>query len=151
MRSLIRRVQKASVEVDSKTTGQIKKGLVAYIAICVNDVDVDLLWMSKKILGLRVFEDDARKMSYSLSDKKFDLLLISQFTLFGSLKKGFRPSFNRAAPPSFAQEKYLQFIKVIREQFNGHIATGEFGKDMQISSIDDGPVSLWLDSKNRSY
>ena len=151
MRSLIRRVQKASVEVDSKTTGQIKKGLVAYIAICVNDVDVDLLWMSKKILGLRVFEDDARKMSYSLSDKKFDLLLISQFTLFGSLKKGFRPSFNRAAPPSFAQEKYLQFIKVIREQFNGHIATGEFGKDMQISSIDDGPVSVWLDSKNRSY
>ena len=151
MRSLIRRVQKASVEVDSKTTGQIKKGLVAYIAICVNDVDVDLLWMSKKILGLRVFEDDARKMSYSLSDEKFDLLLISQFTLFGSLKKGFRPSFNRAAPPSFAQEKYLQFIKVIREQFNGHIATGEFGKDMQISSIDDGPVSLWLDSKNRSY
>jgi len=151
MRSLIRRVQKASVEVDSKTTGQIKKGLVAYIAICVNDVDVDFLWMSKKILGLRVFEDDARKMSYSLSDKKFDLLLISQFTLFGSLKKGFRPSFNRAAPPSFAQEKYLQFIKVIREQFNGHIATGEFGKDMQISSIDDGPVSVWLDSKNRSY
>ena len=151
MRSFIRRVQEASVEIDSKKMGQIEKGLVAYIAISVGDDENDLHWMSKKILGLRVFEDNARKMSYSLSDKKFDLLIISQFTLFGSLKKGFRPSFNRAAPPEFAHEKYLQFIKVIREQYNGHVATGEFGKDMQISSIDDGPVSLWLDSKDRIY
>jgi D-tyrosyl-tRNA(Tyr) deacylase len=105
----------------------------------------------KKILGLRVFEDDAHKMSYSLLDKQFDLLIISQFTLFGSLKKGFRPSFNRAAPPEFAHEKYHQFIKIIKDQFSGHVATGEFGKDMQISSIDDGPISLWLDSRNKSY
>ena len=151
MRSLIRRVKKSSVKVDSKIIGQIEKGLVAYIAISVNDDDDDLHWISKKILGLRVFEDDARKMSYSLSDKKFDLLLISQFTLFGSLKKGFRPSFNRAAPPSFANEKYLQFIKVIKEQFNGHVATGEFGKNMEIISTEDGPFNLWLDSKDRIY
>ena len=151
MRSLIRRVHKAAVEVDSETIGQISQGLVVYIGIYVNDLEDDLYWMSKKILGLRVFEDDAHKMSYSLMDKQLDLLVISQFTLFGSLKKGYRPSFNRAAPPGFAHEKYNQFVKIIKEQFIGHVATGEFGKEMQISSIDDGPVSLWLDSRNRSY
>ena len=151
MRSLIRRVHKAAVEVDSETIGQISQGLVVYIGIYVNDLEDDLYWMSKKILGLRVFEDDAHKMSYSLMDKQLDLLIISQFTLFGSLKKGYRPSFNRAAPPGFAHEKYYQFVKIIKEQFIGHVATGEFGKEMQISSIDDGPVSLWLDSRNRSY
>lgn len=151
MRSLIRRVHKAAVEVDSETIGQISQGLVVYIGIYVNDLDDDLYWMSKKILGLRVFEDDAHKMSYSLLDKQLDLLIVSQFTLFGSLKKGYRPSFNRAAPPGFAHEKYNQFVKIIKEQFIGHVATGEFGKEMQISSIDDGPVSLWLDSRNRSY
>ena len=151
MRSLIRRVHRAAVEVDSDTIGQIGHGLVVYVGIYMNDLEDDLYWMSKKILGLRVFEDDAHKMSYSLLDKQLDLLIISQFTLFGSLKKGYRPSFNRAAPPGFAHEKYLQFVKIIKEQFNGHVATGEFGKEMQISSIDDGPVSLWLDSRNRSY
>ena len=151
MRSLIRRVHKAAVEVDSETIGQISQGLVVYIGIYVNDLEDDLYWMSKKILGLRVFEDDAHKMSYSLLDKQLDLLIVSQFTLFGSLKKGYRPSFNRAAPPGFAHEKYNQFVKIIKEQFIGHVATGEFGKEMQINSIDDGPVSLWLDSRNRSY
>ena len=151
MRSLIRRVHKAAVEVDSETIGQISQGLVVYIGIYVNDLEDDLYWMSKKILGLRVFEDDTHKMSYSLLDKHLDLLIISQFTLFGSLKKGYRPSFNRAAPPGFAHDKYNQFVKIIKEQFIGHVATGEFGKEMQISSIDDGPVSLWLDSRNKSY
>jgi D-tyrosyl-tRNA(Tyr) deacylase len=151
MRSLIRRVHRAAVEVESEIIGQINQGLVVCVGIYVNDLEDDLYWMSKKILGLRVFDDDAHKMSYSLLDKQFDLLIISQFTLFGSLKKGFRPSFNRAAPPEFAHEKYHQFIKIIKDQFSGHVATGEFGKDMQISSIDDGPISLWLDSRNKSY
>ena len=151
MRSLIRRVHRAAVEVDSQTVGQIDQGLVVYVGIYVNDLEDDLYWMSKKILGLRVFEDDGHKMSYSLLDNQLDLLIISQFTLFGSLKKGCRPSFNRAAPPEFAHEKYHQFVNIIKDKFNGHVATGEFGKEMRISSIDDGPVSLWLDSRNKSY
>ena len=88
---------------------------------------------------------------YSISDKNFGLLIVSQFTLFGSLKKGFRPSFNKAASPEFAQAQYWKFIKIIKSQFSGHLALGLFGKDMKINSTDDGPVSLWLDSKEKSY
>ncbi|MBT3666088.1 MAG: D-tyrosyl-tRNA(Tyr) deacylase [Opitutae bacterium] len=151
MRALIRRVLCASVKVDSQTVGQIGQGLAIYVGFHMTDIDEDLHWMSKKLLGLRIFEDDTNKMNYSVSDKKFDLLIISQFTLFGSLKKGFRPSFNQAASTEVAYRKYYEFIKIINSQFIGHIAEGEFGKDMQISSIDDGPVSIWLDSRNKSY
>jgi D-tyrosyl-tRNA(Tyr) deacylase len=151
VRALIRRVLNASVKVGSEITGQIGQGLIVYAAIHLDDLDDDLDWMSKKILGLRVFEADTCKKKYSVLDKQFDLLLISQFTLFGSLKKGFHPCFSKAAPSVFAEEKYRQFIRIIRNRFDGHLATGKFGKNMEIISVEDGPLNLWLDSKDRTY
>ena len=151
MRALVRRVLHATVKVENKVVGQINQGMIVYMGIHNCDLDDDLNWMTKKILGLRIFEDDSHKMNYSISDKNFGLLIVSQFTLFGSLKKGFRPSFNKAASPEFAQAQYWKFIKIIKSQFSGHIALGLFGKDMKINSTDDGPVSLWLDSKEKSY
>ena len=151
MRALVRRVLSASVMVDSQIVAEIDQGLAVYIGFHITDVDDDLYWMSKKILGLRIFEDDTHNMNHSIAEKTFDLLIISQFTLFGSLKKGFRPSFNRAAKSDIAHEKYHQFINILNSRFHGNIAEGKFCKDMEISSTDDGPVSIWLDSMNKSY
>ena len=151
MRALVRRVLSASVMINKKTVGQINQGLVVYLGIHKDDLFYDLEWIAKKVLGLRVFTDDQGKMNLSIKDREYELLLISQFTLFGSLQKGFRPSFNHAAPPGLAVSKYREFIQLIKQKFTGHFATGEFGADMKIQSIDDGPVSLWLDSKAKNY
>ena len=151
MRALVRRVLSATVSVNSKTVGEINRGLLVYLAVHKDDEDSDLGWISQKILGMRVFEDDAKKMNISLVEKEYELLVISQFTLFGSLRKGFRPSFNNAATPEFAVGQYRKFLQVLKEKFTGRVASGEFGADMKILSIDDGPVSLWLDSKEKNY
>jgi len=151
MRALVRRVLSASVMINEKPGGQINQGLVVYLAIHKDDDIEDLEWIAKKVLGLRVFEDDLGKMDFSILDQEYELLLISQFTLFASLHKGFRPSFNHAASSTFAVSKYCEFIQLIKQKFTGHLATGEFGADMKIQSIDDGPVSLWLDSKAKNY
>jgi len=137
--------------INEKPGGQINQGLVVYLAIHKDDDIEDLEWIAKKVLGLRVFEDDLGKMDFSILDQEYELLLISQFTLFASLHKGFRPSFNHAASSTFAVSKYCEFIQLIKQKFTGHLATGEFGADMKIQSIDDGPVSLWLDSKAKNY
>lgn len=151
MRALVRRVLSATVSVNSKTVGKINRGLLVYLAVHKDDEDSDLGWISQKILGMRVFEDDAKKMNISLVEKEYELLVISQFTLFGSLRKGFRPSFNNAATPEFAVGQYRKFLQVLKEKFTGRVASGEFGADMKIISIDEGPVSLWLDSKEKNY
>ena len=151
MRALVRRVLSATVSVNSKTVGKINRGLLVYLAVHKDDEDSDLGWISQKILGMRVFEDDAKKMNISLVEKEYELLVISQFTLFGSLRKGFRPSFNNSATPEFAVGQYRKFLQVLKEKFTGRVASGEFGADMKILSIDDGPVSLWLDSKEKNY
>ena len=151
MRSLIRRVFSSSVEVNSQIVGQINQGIVVYIAFQKNDIEADLEWSANKILGLRVFEDQDRKMNFSVLQNNYELLLVSQFTLFGSVKKGFRPSFNDAASTELAQVQYLKFIKIIKNKFKGKLATGEFGKDMKINSAEDGPVTIWLDSQSKAY
>jgi len=151
MRALVRRVLSATVSVNSKTVGEINRGLLVYLAVHKDDEDSDLGWISQKILGMRVFEDDAKKMNISLVEKEYELLVISQFTLFGSLRKGFRPSFNNAATPEFAVGQYRKFLQIIKEKSKGKVASGEFGADMKILSIDEGPVSLWLDSKEKNY
>ena len=151
MRALVRRVLSATVSVNSKTVGEINRGLLVYLAVHKDDEDSDLGWISQKILGMRVFEDDAKKMNISLVEKEYELLVISQFTLFGSLRKGFRPSFNNAATPEFAVGQYRKFLQIIKEKSKGKVASGEFGADMKILSIDDGPVTLWLDSKDKNY
>ena len=151
MRALARRVLDSTVSVEQEIVGKINKGLLVYVGVHQQDELVDLEWMVKKILGMRVFENKENKMDLSLLDLNYDLLVVSQFTLFGTLKKGFRPSFNLAAHPSFAQEQYLHFIEKIKKNYDGRVEVGKFGADMTIDSTDDGPVSLWLDSKEKNY
>ena len=151
MRALVRRVLSASVSVEGLVVGEIGPGLVLYLGVHEDDGQSDLDWVVKKIVGLRVFEDGQKKMNLSLLDTGLELLLISQFTLYGSLLKGYRPSFNQSASPQKARMLYGNFVRSITKLMPNRLATGEFGKDMKIQSIDDGPVSIWLDSKARNY
>ena len=118
MRALVRRVLSATVSVNCKTVGEINRGLLVYLAVHKDDEDSDLGWISQKVLGMRVFEDDAKKMNISLVEREYELMVISQFTLFGSLRKGFRPSFNNSATPEFAVGQYRKFLQVLKEKFS---------------------------------
>ncbi len=151
MRALIRRVLSASVVVRGSTVATIKSGLLVYVGIDKEDLENDLVWACKKILGLRVFEDSNQKMNLSLENLNRELLIVSQFTLFGSFKKGFRPSFNQAASPASALEMYLAFVQKLKKLHQGVVKSGQFGADMKIQATDDGPVTLWLDSKSKEY
>jgi D-tyrosyl-tRNA(Tyr) deacylase len=150
MRLLVRRVDAAAVKVNRTVIGQIGTGLVVYVGIEANDCDIDLDWSVKKILGLRVFDDLEGKMNLSVSSN-MGLLVISQFTLWGNVKKGYRPSFNRAALPAFAETFYDRFLNLLSESFDGNLQTGKFGAHMKIDLQEDGPVTIWLDSKNKNY
>ena len=130
--------------------GEIGNGLLVYLGIETGDRVDDMSWILKKLLGLRIFDDPEGKMNESLT---YDdgIMLISQFTLFGNLKKGFRPSFNRAAEPLDARRLFEEFLNRIQSEFTGTVAVGAFGEHMDIEAVDDGPVSLWLDSRQRGY
>lgn len=149
MRVVIQRVSKSNVEVSGEVIGEIKTGLMVLVSFVDEDTDIDLEWMSKKIINLRVFNDDEGKMNRSVQDVGGDILLISQFTLHGSTKKGNRPSFIKAAKPDFANVMYVKFIKVLEESLGKEIQTGEFGGDMKVSLINDGPTTIIIDSKNK--
>ena len=150
MRFLIRRVYAASVECAESTVGQIADGLVVYVGIANDDEITDIEWGVKKILGLRIFEDKSGKMNLPISEK-MGILVISQFTLFGNLKKGYRPSFNRAAPPDLAYNMYDKFVEILGDSFPGLLQTGKFGAHMRIALVENGPVTIWLDSQNSKY
>jgi D-aminoacyl-tRNA deacylase len=143
-------VSRASVCVDKQVIGEIGNGLLVYLGIERGDQADDMSWVLKKILGIRVFDDAEGKMNESLTCDE-GIMLISQFTLFGNLKKGFRPSFNRAAEPLDARRLFDEFLKRIQSEFTGTVAVGAFGEHMDIEAVDDGPVSLWLDSRQRGY
>ena len=150
MRLLVRRVETASVRVAGSMTGQINHGLLVYIGIEKMDQVSDLAWGSKKVLGLRIFDDHEGKMNLPIRDD-MGILVVSQFTLCGNLKKGNRPSFNKAAPPSIAISLYEKFLEILGNSFCGDLETGEFGAQMSIEMKEDGPVTIWLDSQNKSY
>ena len=150
MRALVRRVSQASVKVDGQVVGQIDQGLLIYLGIHQDDELTDLDWLIQKILGLRIFEDEHGKMNLSILPEQ-GILLISQFTLFGNLKKGYRPSFNRAANPKKGEELFDLFLAKLGGLFQGNLASGVFGADMKIEAIDEGPVTLWIDSRERNY
>ena len=150
MRLLVRRVETASVRVAGSMTGQINHGLLVYIGIEKMDQVSDLAWGSKKVLGLRIFDDHEGKMNLPIRDD-MGILVVSQFTLCGNLKKGYRPSFNKAAPPSIAISLYEKFLEILGNSFCGDLETGEFGAHMNIEMKEDGPVTIWLDSQNKSY
>ena len=150
MRCLVRRVSSATVRVGNKEIGAIGKGLLAYLGVEGGDQAEDVCWLVNKLLGLRLFSDSTGKMNESLPDDG-GILLVSQFTLLGSLKKGYRPSFNRAAEPDEAKRLYEEFLAKLRLEFSGTVAQGAFGQHMQIEAMDDGPVSIWLDSRQKGY
>ena len=150
MRALVRRVSRASVKVDGQVVGQIDQGLLIYLGIHQDDELTDLDWLIQKILGLRIFEDEHGKMNLRILPEQ-GILLISQFTLYGNLKKGYRPSFNRAANPKKGEELFDLFLAKLGGLFQGNLASGVFGADMKIEAIDEGPVTLWIDSRERNY
>ena len=141
MRVVVQRVSQSNVKVSGEIIGEINEGLMVLVSFVDEDNDTDLGWMTKKIINLRIFNDDEGKMNRSVQDAGGDILLISQFTLHGSTKKGNRPSFIKAAKPDFANVMYERFIKVLEQSLGKEIQTGEFGGDMKVSLINDGPVS----------
>ncbi|MBR9860687.1 D-tyrosyl-tRNA(Tyr) deacylase [bacterium] len=147
MRLVIQRVSEASVKVEGKITGAIKSGLMVLLGFEDEDSDEDLEWACRKLLNMRVFNDELGVMNRSILDVQGSLLLVSQFTLHASTKKGNRPSYIKAAKPDVAILLYEKFITFCRQEIE--VQTGEFGADMQVSLINDGPVTIWLDSKNK--
>ena len=146
MRAVIQRVSSACVTVDNQTTGQIKNGLLVLLGVGQGDTLTDLDYVFQKTIGLRVFEDAAGKMNLSLTDVGGKLLVVSQFTLYGDVRKGKRPGFGAAAPPEQANEMYEAFLQRAREK-DLHVQTGVFQADMQVTLVNDGPVTILLDSK----
>ena len=149
MRVVVQRVSQSNVKVSGVVIGEIKEGLMVLVSFIDEDNDTDLDWMTKKIINLRIFNDDEGKMNRSVQDVGGDILLISQFTLHGSTKKGNRPSFIKAAKPDFAKVMYEKFIKVLEQSLGKEIQTGEFGGDMKVSLINDGPTTIIIDSSNK--
>jgi D-tyrosyl-tRNA(Tyr) deacylase len=149
MRAVIQRVTQASCKVDGKVTGEIDQGFVVLLGIEDADTEEDLQWLAQKITALRVFGDEKGLMNKSLADIEGNILLISQFTLFAQTKKGNRPSFLRAARPDKAIPLYEQMIKALDTITGKKTATGIFGADMKITLVNDGPVTIIMDTKDK--
>ena len=149
MRVVVQRVSQSNVKISGELIGEIEEGLMVLVSFVDEDNDTDLGWMTKKIINLRIFNDDEGKMNRSVQDIGGDILLISQFTLHGSTKKGNRPSFIKAAKPDFANVMYERFIKVLEQSLGKEIQTGEFGGDMKVSLVNDGPTTIIIDSKDK--
>ena len=149
MRVVVQRVSQSNVKVSGEIIGEINEGIMVLVSFVDEDNDTDLGWMTKKIINLRIFNDDEGKMNRSVQDIGGDILLISQFTLHGSTKKGNRPSFIKAAKPDFANVMYERFIKVLEQSLGKEIQTGEFGGDMKVSLVNDGPTTIIIDSKDK--
>jgi D-aminoacyl-tRNA deacylase len=149
MRVVVQRVSSASVAIGAVVAGKIERGLLIFVGIEAADVSADGEWLAGKVVKLRIFPDDTGQMNRSVVESGGDILLISQFTLHASTQKGARPSFNQAARPEQAKPLYEQFIAQLSAAIGKSIATGEFGADMQVALVNDGPVTLIIDSKRR--
>ncbi len=148
MRSVVQRVSRASVTIHGEETGKIKKGLVVFLGLHGDDGEKEIQWMTDKILNLRIFEDDQGKMNNSLFDIKGEVLIVSQFTLYGDCRKGRRPGYSQAARPEKAEPLYEKFIECVRES-GITAATGQFQEMMAVDLVNDGPVTLLLDSAKK--
>jgi D-tyrosyl-tRNA(Tyr) deacylase len=146
MRAVVQRARRARVEVAGEVTGRIEQGLVAFVGAAEDDTEQDVAYVVNKVVGLRVFEDDAGKMSRALADIGGGLLAISQFTLFGDVRRGLRPSFDGAMEPVAAEKLYDRFVAEARAR-GVHVETGRFRADMQVFVDNDGPVTILVDSK----
>lgn len=151
MKAVIQRVKHASVTVAGQTIGKIGPGLLILLGVQKGDSQCPehLPWLVNKIAGLRVFKDEQGKMNLGLRDGQLEALVISQFTLFGNSKKGFRPSFQKAAPPQEAIPIYESFVKALQKELSKPVQTGEFGADMDVELLNDGPVTICIDTHHR--
>jgi D-tyrosyl-tRNA(Tyr) deacylase len=151
MRILIQRVEKAFVFIENSPVAAIGAGLLVFVGIEENDTNSDIDYLTSKMLNLRIFDDQNEVMNLSLLDVGGDLLVVSQFTLHASTAKGNRPSYIKAAKPEISKGLYEQFCRVAEEKLGKKLFTGVFGADMQVSLVNDGPVTIWIDSKQREY
>lgn len=149
MKIILQRVKKASVTVDKKIVSKIDKGLLILLGIGDDDEQEDIIWLCNKIANLRIFNDENAVMNRSLQDIDGNVIVVSQFTLMASTKKGNRPSYIKAAKPEISIPLYKQFVTQLETNLGKKIGTGIFGADMQVSLINDGPVTIIIDSKNR--
>jgi len=149
MRVILQRVSSASVTIDGIEKSRIGWGLLLLLGIEHDDTEADIAWLCKKITALRIFSDEAGLMNLSVQDIAGEILVISQFTLYASTKKGNRPSFIRAARPETAIPLYEKFVQALAQESGLPVFTGEFGADMKVSLVNDGPVTIWVDSRGR--
>lgn len=149
MRALIQRVSEASVTIDAKVKSSIGSGLLILLGIEPEDTKQDIEWLCGKITRLRIFNDENEVMNRSIKDVDGEMIVVSQFTLHASTKKGNRPSYIKAAKPDIAIPIYEQFVKQMESELGKSVQTGEFGADMKVRLLNDGPVTIWIDSKNR--
>ena len=150
MRVVLQRVSEASVSIDSKVKASIEQGLLILVGIEDEDTSEDIEWLCNKIVKMRIFNDADGVMNDSLKDVDGDAIVVSQFTLHASTKKGNRPSYIQAAKPDVAIPLYQEFVETLEKQLGKPVGTGEFGADMKVSLINDGPVTILTDSKNKS-
>ena len=149
MKVVLQRVSQASVSVDSKIVADIQKGLLVLVGIEDADTQEDIDWLVGKIIKIRIFGDENDVMNCSVHDVDGDIIVVSQFTLHASTKKGNRPSYIKASKPEFAIPMYENFVTSLEKEFNKKVQTGIFGADMKVSLLNDGPVTILIDSKNR--
>ena len=149
MRIVIQRVKHASVTIEGNVKSSIKQGYLILLGVGENDTQEDAEWLVKKVIGLRVFDDEAGIMNKSIRDVDGEILVISQFTLFASYKKGNRPSWLRAARHEISVPLYEHFCKLLSESLGKQVGTGEFGADMKVELLNDGPVTICMDTKNK--
>lgn len=149
MRVVVQRVSQAAVSINGLVKAQIEKGLLVLIGIEATDTMEDMQWLSSKIVQLRIFNDEAGIMNISIRDAGGDIIAVSQFTLHASTRKGNRPSYSRAAKPEVALEIYQRMVRQLEADLGKKIGTGEFGADMKVMLVNDGPVTILIDSKNK--
>ena len=149
MRVVVQRVRHASVVIDGKEKSSIKSGLLVLLGVGNDDDETDIDWLVKKVANLRVFDDEEGVMNKSLLDTGNDVMIVSQFTLMASYRKGNRPSYIHAAPPEKSIPLYENFCKKMSDEIGKKVATGEFGADMKVTLLNDGPVTICMDTKNK--
>ena len=149
MRTVLQRVSKASVTVDGKVISSIKNGLLVLLGIEDADTQEDIDWLTSKIVNLRIFNDENDVMNCSVQDVNGDIIVVSQFTLHAQTKKGNRPSYIKAAKPDFAVPMYEKFVQVLERKLGRKVGTGVFGADVKVELLNDGPVTISIDTKNK--
>lgn len=149
MRAVIQKVKRARLTIDNQEYSKIDEGLMVLLGIEDSDTENDITWLADKIRKLRIFEDENSVMNLSVEDVKGEIMIVSQFTLHASTKKGNRPTYIRASKPEFAKPMYEKFVSYTKETFSGNVVTGVFGADMQIELVNNGPTTILIDTKNK--